>query len=313
MTLRQLLYFLRLAETLNFRQAADACFVSQSTISTQIKNLEAYLGTCLFNRSLKRVALTASGKQLLPQARSMLNLSELIKQNARQGADPKVARISLGIIPTLAPYYLPHALVVLCKVYPKMIFSLREEMTDTLLEGLDKGVFDAVFLALPTEETHLVERPLFTEKFYATLSTKHRLAKQKTVKATDLRQEKLLLLDEGHCLRAQVLEFCGSSYRQLSAVRATSLETIRHMVAMNIGVSVFPELALGINPPVQVGRIKNLPFLQGNPHRTIGIVWREGAMHKKSLELIADTLKKNSPKSTFTRRTLTISKVRGSR
>lgn len=294
MTLRQLLYVVRLVETPHFKHAAEESNVSQSTLSTQLKQLEDHLGVKLFDRSTRTVKPTAIGRQIAAHAHTILQVAEDIRRIARD-ADPAAATIRLGVIPTLGPYYLPHALTALCGALPKMTFSLREEMTDMLIERMEEGALDAALLALPAAGG-LIEKPLFDEPFYAALPDKHPLTRKKKVKPEDLKQEAMLLLDEGHCLRDQVLEFCGPSYRKLPTVRATSLETIRHMVAMNMGVSVLPELATGVKTSPKIGGVKTLPFANGSPHRTIGLVWRRGNTLDPTLQRIAETLRKSPPK-----------------
>lgn len=301
MKLKQLMYVVNLADTAHFKRAAEQSHVSQSTLSMQLQRLEGYLGVKLFDRSTRTVKPTAAGAQILPHARAVLEAAEEIKRIAHETADPLAANIRLGVIPTLGPYYLPHALSTLCKIYPKMRFSLREEMTDDLLDGLEAGRLDAALLALPTD-TRLVERSLFDEKFYAAVPAQHPLTRKKTVRASDFEKEDMLLLDEGHCLRDQVLEFCGPNYRKLQSVRATSLETIRHMVAMNMGVSVLPGLAAETQPPARIGGVETLPFAGGNPHRTIGLVWRRKHPLEHTLKAVADALRKHPPKGVRTRK-----------
>ena len=298
MTLQQLAYVVALAQTRHFRRAAERCFVSQSALSIQIKKLEDYLGVALFDRTLRRVQPTAAGRRILPYARVILEEAEFIKQIAREATDPLSDQITLGVIHTLGPYYLPHALSVLRKAFPKLSFSLREDKTANLLDGLRYGDVDAALLALPTalpKSGNLQTETLFQEPFFAAVPEGHRLTKKKTVKPADLTKETMMLLDEGHCLSDQVLEFCGPSYRRLQSVRATSLETLRQLVAMNMGVTVLPHLATNVVLPEKLGGVKIMPFASPKVCRTIAMVWRKDSPPEKTIRLISEALRKHLP------------------
>jgi LysR family hydrogen peroxide-inducible transcriptional activator len=223
-TLQELKYLVALADHGHFGRAAEACFITQSTLSTQLKKLEDFLGVTLFDRSLKRVTPTPIGQEILAAARNIVEESERIKDLAKHAQDPMARTLRLGVIPTLGPYYLPHALMLMHKKHPGLRMLLREEMTPQILEHLAEGKLDAGLLALPVDDDNLRVEPLFYEPFFAALPAGHALAKREELKVPDIMTEKLLLLDEGHCLRDQALDVCGSNSKGREEVRATSLE-----------------------------------------------------------------------------------------
>ena len=295
MTLQELKYLVALADHGHFGRAAEACFITQSTLSTQIKKLEDFLGVTLFDRSLKRVTPTPIGREILAAARSIVEESERIKELARHAQDPMARTLHLGVIPTLGPYYLPHALTLVHKKHPGLRLLLREEMTPQILEHLVDGSLDAGLLALPVTDDSLRVEPLFYEPFYAALPAGHALAKRDVLKVSDIMTEKLLLLDEGHCLRDQALDVCGTGSRGREEVRATSLETLRQMVGMGLGLTLLPALAVDAAPRVSKKAVEIRPFKNPAPGRTIGLVWRKRAPFPETFERLAQTLKNTLP------------------
>jgi LysR family hydrogen peroxide-inducible transcriptional activator len=295
MTLQELKYLVALADHGHFGKAAEACFITQSTLSTQIKKLEDFLGVTLFDRSLKRVAPTPIGQEILQAARSIVEESERIRELAKHAQDPMARTIHLGVIPTLGPYYLPHALTLVHKKHPDLRLLLREEMTPQILQHLVDGKLDAGLLALPVSEDSLRVEPLFYEPFFAALPAGHPLAKREVLKVSDIMAEKLLLLDEGHCLRDQALDVCGSGSRGREEVRATSLETLRQMVAMGLGLTLLPALAVDAGPRVSKKAVEIRPFKAPPPGRTIALVWRKRAPFPETFEQLAQTLKNALP------------------
>ncbi|MDP3420482.1 MAG: LysR substrate-binding domain-containing protein, partial [Thiobacillus sp.] len=203
--------------------------------------------------------------------------------------------IHLGVIPTLGPYYLPHALTLVHKKHPGLRLLLREEMTPQILEHLAEGKLDAGLLALPVTDDSLRAEPLFYEPFYAALPAGHPLAKRDVLKVSDIMAEKLLLLDEGHCLRDQALDVCGTGSRGREEVRATSLETLRQMVAMGLGLTLLPALAVDAAPRVNKKAVEIRPFKAPPPGRTIALVWRKRAPFPETFERLAQTLKNALP------------------
>lgn len=271
MNLRDLQYLVAVAEQLHFGRAAMACHVSQPTLSMQLKKLEETLGVQLFERSNKRVMLTPMGHDMAERARRMLHEAEQMRRIAHAARDPEAGLLRLGIFPTLAPYLLPSLMPLLTKRFPKLNLQLVEERTPELLAQLAKGTLDAAILAMPTASEALMTATLFEEPFLLAVARKHRLAKRKTVTAADMHGETVLLLEDGHCLRDQALEVCHlAGVSESSRFRATSLETLRHMVAASNAVTLIPKLATQGNDPL----MRYIPFKQPTPCRTIGLIWR---------------------------------------
>ena len=295
MTLQELKYLVALADHGHFGRAAEACFITQSTLSTQIKKLEDFLGVTLFDRSLKRVTPTPIGREILQAARNIVEEAERIREIARHAQDPMTRTIHLGVIPTLGPYYLPHALTLVHRKHPGLRMLLREEMTPHILEHLGDGKLDAGLLALPVTDDSLRVEPLFYEPFHAALPAGHALAKRDELKVSDIMGEKLLLLDEGHCLRDQALDVCGSGSRGREEVRATSLETLRQMVGMGLGLTLLPALSVDAGPRLSRKSVEIRPFKSPPPGRTIALVWRKRAPFPESFECLAQTLKNALP------------------
>lgn len=292
MTLQELRYLVALAETGHFGQAAEACFVSQSTLSTGLKKLEDYLGATLFDRSLKRVTPTPIGREIVESARTILQEAERIRELARHIGDPMARTLQIGVIPTLGPYYLPHALIQVREAYPNLRLLLREVMTPHLLAQLHEGKLDAGLLALPIDEEGLTVAPLFTEPFLAAVPAEHKLAKKAKIGLDELSQANLLLLEEGHCLRDQALEVCGLQGLASEEVRATSLETLRQMVAMGIGVTLLPKLAC--TAPAQPGMAIK-PLADKGAGRVIALIWRKRTPYLDTMIKLAKTLTQQLP------------------
>lgn len=277
MNLRDLRYFVALAEHKHFGRAAQASFVSQPTLSTQIKKLEDELGVALVERTPRKVLLTEVGREIAARARDVLTEIDQIKAIARRTIDPESGTLRLGIFPTLGPYLLPHVVPEIRSRFPRLELLLIEEKTENLLRQLREGKLDCAVLALPVHDDQLHEEFLFEEPFLLAVPEHHPLAKNKTLKLDDLSDQNLLLLEEGHCLRDQALEVCElSGASEKSGFRATSLETLRQMVAANVGVTLLPVLA--IKPPV--ARSENIHLMQFRgeaPSRRIAMLWRKSS------------------------------------
>lgn len=295
MTLQELKYLVALADHGHFGKAAEACCITQSTLSTQIKKLEDFLSVTLFDRSLKRVTPTPTGREILAAARRIVEETERIRELSRHAQNPMARTLNLGVIPTLGPYYLPHALTLTHKKHPDLRLLLREELTPLILDHLADGMLDAGLLALPVTDDSLRVEPLFVEPFYAALPAGHRLAARESVGVPDIMGEKLLLLDEGHCLRDQALDVCGTGSRGREEVRATSLETLRQMVGMGLGVTLLPALSVDAGPRVSKKSVEVRAFKRPVPGRTIGLVWRRRAPFPETFERLAATLKASLP------------------
>lgn len=297
MTLQELRYLVALADTGHFGQAAEACFVSQSTLSTGLKKLEEYLGVTLFDRSLKRVVPTPIGREIVDSARHIVEEAARIRDVANFAKDPMDRTIHLGVIPTLGPYYLPHVLTLVRQAHPKLRLLLREEMTPHMLEHLAEGKLDAGLLALPILDPTLEVAPLFEEPFLAALPSDHPLTKRKSVPIDDLAAAGLLLLEEGHCLRDQALEACHLEGLRSEEIRATSLETLRQMVAMGLGVTLIPALAGALAPLAGQG-VELREVAKPGASRNIGLVWRRRSPLAFTLSQLAETLAGSLPPGT---------------
>jgi LysR family hydrogen peroxide-inducible transcriptional activator len=296
MTLQELRYVVALADAGHFGHAAEVCFVSQSTLSTQIKKLEDFLGIVLFDRSLKNVALTPIGHEIVDSARRIIEESTRICEISRQIKDPMARAIRLGVIPTLGPYYLPHALPLIHESFPNLRLLLREEMTPNLLTHLLEGKLDAGLLALPlpTDDPTMETIELFTEPFLAAVPADHPLAAAEEVHIDELINAGLFLLEEGHCLRNQALEACGLEKLENEEFRATSLETLRQMVSMGLGVTLIPALA-GMQSHDAGTRVVLRPLTYPGASRTIGLVWRRRSPFTPTMNNLAKFLKDSMP------------------
>jgi LysR family transcriptional regulator, hydrogen peroxide-inducible genes activator len=289
MNLRDLQYLVALAEHRHFGRAAEACFVSQPTLSTQIKKLEDELGVPLVERTPRKVLLTEVGRDIANRARDVLNEIEQIRGVARRTLDPESGTVRLGIFPTLGPYLLPHVLPLVRHAFPKLELLLVEEKTETVLRLLREGKLDAGVLALPLHEDSLHSEFLFEEPFLLAVSSAHPLAhKQGQLKLADLSNQNLLLLEDGHCLRDQALEVCHmAGAGEHSGFRATSLETLRQMVAANVGITLLPVTA--VKPPVApVENLHLIEFKGHPPSRRIAMVWRKSSAMDAFLRRLAD-------------------------
>jgi LysR family transcriptional regulator, hydrogen peroxide-inducible genes activator len=291
MNLRDLRYLVALADLKHFGRAAEACFVSQPTLSTQLKKFEDELGVSLIERNPRNVLLTDVGEAVVARARVMLREADEIKNIARRAKDPESGMVKMGIFPTLGPYLLPHIVPNIVKRFPKLELILVEEKTEVILRKLQDGELDCGILALPIGEDNLHVESLFEEDFILAVPKSHALSKQKRAKLADLAQEELLLLDDGHCLREQALEVChraGAGER--GGFRATSLETLRHMVAANVGITLLP--ALTVHPPSPPSAaIALIPFTDPPPHRRIAMVWRRTSALTNFLHQIVPLVK----------------------
>jgi len=288
--LRDLQYVVALAETGHFGEAAERCHVSQPTLSAQIKKLEEYLGVALFERQPRKVTPTEVGAQVIERARRVLQETADIRELARASRDPLTGRLRVGLIPTIGPYLLPRIAVKLKRRLPKLSLMLYEYQTGPLLEKLRSGELDLAILALPADTDGLVTRSLFAEAFVVAMPRHHRLAGRKRIKATDLEDETLLLLEEGHCLRDQALDVCGTvRVHEEQDFRATSLETLRQMVAAGLGITLLPRLAA--EGPIAGARgLEFRPFSPPSPSRMVGAAWRPSTTRGAAIEAVCDVI-----------------------
>ena len=289
-SLRQLEYFAAVAEWLSFRDAADACFVTQPGLSAQLKDLERLLGVQLFERSQRTVLLTPAGETLLPLARNILTATDEFVDLARSLTQPLTGTLRLGVIPTVAPYLLPKTLPALRQRYPQLQVRLHEDLTHRLLEMLSHGKLDLLLVALEADLGNVSTLALTTDPFVVAVPARHRLAKRKRVTESDIAGEQVLLLDDGHCLRDQALAVCHTSgASEIGDFRASSLNTLIQMVAGGIGITLLPRLSLEVEVP-QISQIVTLPFRKPEPSRTIGLVWRTTSPRAHEFQLLAKLL-----------------------
>ncbi len=290
MNLRDLQYVVALAETAHFGEAAERCHVSQPTLSAQIKKLEEYLGVQLFERQPRHVALTDVGQRLVERARRILQEADDIRALARASRDPLTGRLRIGLIPTVAPYLLPKVATRLKRGLPNVQLILFEHQTADLLAKLREGAIDLAILALPSDTAGLETRTLYAESFMVAMHRQHRLAERKRVKVSDLEGETVLLLDEGHCLRDQALDVCGTvGIAEEQDFRATSLETLRQMVGAGLGITLMPRLAA--EGPIAGARgLVFRPFAPPVPSRLIGAAWRKSSSRETAIAAVCDII-----------------------
>lgn len=285
--IRDLKYLIALLDHKHFGKAATACFVSQPGLSIQIQKLEDSLGVQLIERTNKSLLFTEIGLKIAERARNVLTQVDEIHDLAKQAKDPYSGELTLGIFPTLAPYFLPLIIPELSKQYNKLSFYLIEEKTENLIDALSKGKIQAAILALPIKEKNFSTRPLFEEEFLLAMPNNHHLANLESIHASKINNQELFLLEEGHCLRGQALSFCLKvNAKEAQNFRATSIETLRLMVASGIGMTLIPKLACDNNE-----NIAYVPFQDPKPVRSVALTWRSMSSKSALLEDIAAFIK----------------------
>ena len=294
MTLRDLEYLVALADTQHFGRAAERCHASQPTLSAQVRKLEEFLGVALVERRPRRVALTAAGEAVVERARRMLRDADDIRALARASQDPLAGQLKVGLIPTLGPYLLPRIAPRIARALPKLQLMLHEYQTAALVERTLAGELDLAILALPADTKGLVTRSLFAEAFLVAMPESHCLAAKKRVKSSDLSGEKLLLLEEGHCLRDQALEVCARAGTEEQDFRATSLETLRQMVAAGLGITLLPRLATE-GPFASARSLVVRPFAPPAPNRVIGAAWRRSTSRAEAIDAVCALISRAAP------------------
>ena len=300
MNLKDLIYIIAVAETHHFGRAAERCFVSQPTLSGQIKKLEETLGVTIFERTNRSVEITPIGEAIVDHARKMVEQADAIKQLAQAHQDPLAGPLRIGAIPTISPYLLPLILKPLKKDFPQMNLVLSEEVTDTLLQRLHHHEIDAALLATEENEPGLDAMPLFKEPFWLAYGSKHELNRSKEIQRKDLERHDLLLLAEGHCLARQAMEVCHirerSEQGQLADLRAASLETLMQLVEAGFGCTLVP--ALAANAFKNMGRDVTLhPLTFRHAYRRIFLIHRSTFPRKQALEALAHTITQSLPKN----------------
>ena len=293
LTLRQLRYLRALAQHRHFGRAADACAVTQPALSMQIRELEKTLGVELVERRPGEIVLTDIGAEVVRRADRLLAAERDLIDFARHRGQPLTGRLQLGVIPTLAPYVLPKILPMLHRRYPELRLELRETQTRLLLEELAGGSLDAAMLALPLDDPEFETLRLFDDPFLLAVPATDPRPETTRVTPDSIDQARLILLEEGHCLRDQALTYCHDPRRNATmGLGATSLATVMQMVANGFGITLVPRVA--VNVEVRDERIKLLRFTSPEPGRTVGLAWRRTSPRKHDFEalgqLITETL-----------------------
>jgi LysR family hydrogen peroxide-inducible transcriptional activator len=307
MTLSELRYLVAVADMRHFGHAAERCNITQSTLSTQLRKLEEFLGVTLLERTNRPVTVTPTGELIVVRARRMLEEADQICELARQEEGLLSSTLRLGIIPTLSPYLFPLFLDDLHRTYPQLRLQLREDLTTNLISALAAYEVDVLLLALPRDAHGLNALPLFEEPFCVAFPAHSPLGKHAVITERDLLEHKLLLLAEGHCLREQALAVCGQHPREnLSppdVLRATSLETICAMVAAGLGCTLLP--ALAIPRLVSPGSgIEVRPFKASGASRSIGLMWRSAFPRSDDLVALGNFIMEKLPESVHRPHTL---------
>lgn len=290
MTLTELRYIVGVAQERHFGRASARCFITQPALSLAIQKLEDELGTAIFERRKNDVTLTPVGEKIVAQAQRVLEEADRIKLIAAQGKDQLVGPLRLGVIATVGPYILPDLVALLHKRAPAMPLEIEENLTANLTTMLKHGKLDAIIMALPFDEPGIATQPLYEEIFKLVVPLGHAWAHKKFVDSRKLGSEKVILPHAGHCFRLQVLEACPELSRSdMEGMQGNSLETIRHMVASGLGITVLPCSAL--TPKYHNKRLTVLPFTEPVPARQIGLAWRKGFARPDALKAIADSIR----------------------
>lgn len=295
MTLTELRYIVTLAQERHFGRAAERCFVSQPTLSVAVKKLEEELGVALFERSKSTVQVTPLGEKIVEQAQRVLEQTSVIKELANAGKDQLASPLRLGAIYTIGPYLFPHLVPELRRGAPQMPLYIEEGFTGNLRRKLRSGELDAIIVALPFTETDVLTKALYDEEFEVLMPADHPWAEREVVHKEELLKERLLLLGEGHCFRDQILEACPAISQKLASPNNTltaeggSLETIRHMVASKLGITVLPRSAIG-TVHYESGLLVSRPFAPPAPSRTVAIAWRASFPRPKAIDAVTEAI-----------------------
>jgi LysR family transcriptional regulator, hydrogen peroxide-inducible genes activator len=288
MSLTELKFIVAVAQERNFRRAAEKCFVTQPALSLAIKKLEEELNVIIFERSRSDVSMTEIGEKIVEQAEKVLEETARIKQLAELGKNQLKGTLKLGLIHSIGPYLLPEIIPILRKTAPDMPLEVEENLTANLETQLKNGVIDAAIIALPFDVAGLQYKALYDEDFDVVVPATHHWAKRKHINPSELSDEKVLLLNSGHCFSNQVTQACPELSRKGEILQGNSLETIRNMVASNLGITVLPCSATAerYNNPL----IKVIPFIAPAPTRRIAIAWRKSFVRLEAVEKIAESI-----------------------
>lgn len=290
LSLRQLQYLVAVAEAHSFRRAAEACHVSQPSLSAQVAEAERALGVRLFERDRRRVLVTPAGEVLLERARRVLLGADDLLEAARRHADPLSGTVRIGVIPTVGPYLLPRATPALRKSLPGLLVLWEEDRTATLVRRVTAGELDAALLAREADLGDLVQAELADDPFVLAAPRSHALARGSgPLRPSELRGERVLLLDDGHCLRDQALEVCEKAHAEELGFRATSLPTLVQMVASGAGVTLLPRVA--VEAEARHADVVIRPFTRPVPGRTLVLAWRRGSAAEVALREVVKAIR----------------------
>lgn len=292
MTLTELRYAITLSQEKHFGKAAKLCHVSQPTLSVAINKLESELGVSIFERDRNKVRITEIGKQIIAQAQRTVEEAGLIHDIAQGGKSQLLSPLRIGAIYTIGPYLFPNFIPKLKKIAPDMTLVIQEDFTANLRLKLQQGELDAIFISLPFKETGVITQSLYDEPFVVLMRKNHPLSKKESIKTSELSAQEMLLLGEGHCFRDQVIEACPHCYSlengMQKAIEGTSLETLRHMVASGIGITVLPSTATQIQFYRSILCTK--PFAGKIPQRRVALAWRTSFTRPKAIGALIQAL-----------------------
>lgn len=288
MTLSELRFVVSVAHEKNFRRAAIKSFVSQPALSLAIKKIETELGVLIFERNRMGASLTTVGEQIVNQAKKVLEEADKIKEISALETNTKQTAIKIGIIYSIAPYLLPSIIPLLKKISPDIILKAEEDVTKNLIHKLKDGVIDAAIIALPFDIPGIALQDLYDEPFKVLIPRKHKWNSKKKINTKDLVNEKILLLDNTHCFSMQVRDACPGISNNAEVQAGTSLETIRNMVASNLGISILPQSATAKN--YKNDAINILSFESPIPFRRVALAYRQGTSKKDSLDIMVEAI-----------------------
>ena len=296
-SLQEMRYIVALGQECHFGKAASLCNITQPTLSIKIKDIEEKLGVTLFDRSQKKIALSAAGELILEQAKKTLLEANKISEILQHSKDPMAGTLHIGIIPTIGPYLVPRLIAPIKKAFPELRLNIREDLTHHLIDQLDSGQLDFILISPPLPNHHFELIDLYHEPFVLALPAIHPLCAKETIAISDIQKYTILLLEEGHCLRDQTLDICTSkNIRSSEEIMGTSLETLRQMIALNAGISLFPQLSVStLTNPGLKNEIQYRPLSSDKIGRLVSIAYRQGYPRAETIKKLAQFIKKHLP------------------
>ncbi len=289
-SIRQLEYLVAVADTRGFHRAAERCHVSQPTLSAQVQQVEAVLGVQVFERDRRGVLVTPAGDEIVARARRILVEVRDLLDAAARARDPFSGTLRIGVIPTIAPYLLPALGPAVADAHPSLRLAFREEKTADVVRAIEQGRLDCGIVALEADLGGLAHAVSGEDAFVVALPKGHPLAMRKRLGVSDLEDQSVLLLDEGHCFRSQALALCSKVGASELDFRATSLPTLAQMVSAGMGITLLPSLAVPVEN--RDGQLDIRPFSAPAPHRTIALVWRPRSAMAEALTKLAGTMRR---------------------